>query len=122
MFKKLYQDEAEFVEFVNMVFEKYNMAELAKEYDLKSIFNITKENLDNDRLEFQDVTPYMYFKSKIIGITANKNIKYVLIDEAQDYSISQYKILSMLFKNSNITLLGDLNQSILPFNHHENYN
>ncbi len=122
LFKKLYQDEAEFVEFVNMVFEKYNMAELAKEYDLKSIFNITKENLDNDRLEFQDVTPYMYFKSKIIGITANKNIKYVLIDEAQDYSISQYKILSMLFKNSNITLLGDLNQSILPFNHHENYN
>ena len=64
----------------------------------------------------------MYLKSQIIGISANKNIKYVLIDECQDYSITQYKILAMLFKNSNITLLGDLNQSILPFNHHNNYN
>jgi DNA helicase-2/ATP-dependent DNA helicase PcrA len=44
-----------------------------------------------------------------------------LIDEAQDYSITQYKILAMLFKNANITLLGDLNQSILPFNNHTSY-
>ena len=44
-----------------------------------------------------------------------------MIDEAQDYSLMQYKILSMMFKNSNITLLGDLNQSILPFNKHTNY-
>ena len=63
----------------------------------------------------------MFLKSRIIGISANKNIKYVLIDEAQDYSIAQYKILSMLFKNSNITLLGDINQSILPFNQTDNY-
>ena len=64
----------------------------------------------------------MYLKSRIIGISANKNIKYVLIDESQDYSITQYKILAMMFRNSNITLLGDLNQSILPFNNHIDYN
>ena len=63
----------------------------------------------------------MYLKSRIIGISANKRIKYVLIDEAQDYSVMQYRILTMLFKNSNITLLGDLNQSILPFNHYSSY-
>ena len=49
------------------------------------------------------------------------NIKYVLIDEAQDYSLFQYKILSMLFRNSNVTILGDLNQCILPFTKHDNY-
>lgn len=64
----------------------------------------------------------MFFKSRIIGIGANKVIKYVLIDEAQDYTLFQYYILSMLFKNSNITLLGDLNQSILPFNSYKDYN
>ena len=63
----------------------------------------------------------MFLKSKIIGISANKNIKYVLIDEAQDYSITQYKILSMLFKNANISLLGDINQCISPFNSIQNY-
>ena len=63
----------------------------------------------------------MFLKSKIIGISANKNIKYVLIDEAQDYSITQYKILSMLFKNANISLLGDINQCISPFNSIHNY-
>jgi DNA helicase-2/ATP-dependent DNA helicase PcrA len=121
LYKKLYTEKSDFVEFVTKEFEKYGRKDDVKNFDLSSIFDLTKTNLDLDSIEFQDVTPFMYFKSKIIGITANKSIKYVLIDEAQDYSITQYKILAMLFKNANITLLGDLNQSILPFNNHTSY-
>ena len=121
LYKKLYSNKDEFLSFVKEEFEKYGKQESFKQYDFESIFNLTNEALANDHLEFQDVTPFMFLKSRIIGISANKNIKYVLIDEAQDYSIAQYKILSMLFKNSNITLLGDVNQSILPFNKIEDY-
>ena len=92
-----------------------------KKYDLEFIFDETKTAIEENRLEYQDVVPFMFLKSKIIGISANKNIKYVLIDEAQDYSITQYKIISMLFKNANISLLGDINQCISPFNSIQNY-
>ena len=122
LFKKLYSDKVTFISFVKDEFKKYNKSTELNSYNLEFIFDETSKSLADDSLEFQDVTPFMYFKSRIIGITANKKIKYVLIDEAQDYSIMQYKILAMLFRNSNITLLGDLNQSIIPFNKHENYN
>lgn len=121
LFKQLYSDKAEFISFVKSEFEKYDRADEFDDFNFDYIFETTAENLASDHLEFQDVTPFMFLKSRIIGISANKNIKYVLIDEAQDYSIAQYKILSMLFKNSNITLLGDVNQSILPFNQTDNY-
>ena len=119
LYKKLYSDKKAFIDFVSTVFEKQGRD--SKEYGLSAIFDFTSKALEDDNIEFQDVTPFMYLKSKIIGISANKNIRYVLIDEAQDYSLIQYKIISMLFKNSNITLLGDLNQSILPFNNYNNY-
>lgn len=119
LYQKLYQDKQSFIDFVTMVAKKYNKD--ISEYDLGSIFDLTNEFLQNNYLEFQDVTPFMYLKSRLIGMSANKRIKYVLIDEAQDYSVMQYEIFSMLFRNSNITLLGDLNQSILPFNNYTSY-
>ena len=121
LFKKLYSNKEEFINLVKDVAKKLNREDILN-FNLDFIFDETAKNLSDDNIEFQDVTPFMFFKSKIIGITANKKIKYVLIDEAQDYSITQYKILSMLFRNSNLTLLGDLNQSIMPFNEHNNYN
>lgn len=121
LFKKLYSNKEEFINLVKDVAKKLNREDILN-FNLDFIFDETAKNLSDDNIEFQDITPFMFFKSKIIGITANKKIKYVLIDEAQDYSITQYKILSMLFRNSNLTLLGDLNQSIMPFNEHNNYN
>ncbi len=121
LYRKLYSDKQEFIDFVKDEFDRYDRLSDFDTFDFSSIFDLTNEALSNDHLEFQDVTPFMFLKSRIIGISANKNIRYVLIDEAQDYSIAQYKILSMLFKNSNITLLGDVNQSILPFNKVDDY-
>ena len=119
LYQKLYSDKEKFIEFVQNLAKVKNVD--ISEYDLSSIFDLTNEFLSKGLLEFQDVTPFMYLKSKLIGMSANKKIRYVLIDEAQDYSVMQYEILSMLFRNSNVTILGDLNQSILPFNHYHDY-
>lgn len=118
-FKMIFATKEDFIALSRAELKKCDRSE--NEYDLESIYELTKQNLDEDKLEFQDVTPFMYFKAKLIGISPNKNLMYVLIDEAQDYSLTQYRILSMLFKNSNMTILGDLNQSILPFNHYDDY-
>ena len=119
LYKKLFSDKNAFISLAENVLA--TLGRDKNEYNLGNIFDISIKSLNEDRLEFQDITPFMYFKSRIIGISPNKTLKYVLIDEAQDYSLAQYKIFSMLFKNSNITLLGDLNQSILPFNKHDDY-
>ena len=44
-----------------------------------------------------------------------RNIKQVVIDEAQDYNLLQYLIISKIFKVSNFTILGDINQTINPY-------
>jgi len=121
VYRELFENKEEFFKLVSEVFKKHNCEARLEKFNLEAIFDLTNKALEEDRLEFQDVTPFMYLKSRIIGIGANKNIKYVLIDEAQDYSVMQYKILSMLFKNANIILLGDINQSILPFNNISSY-
>lgn len=115
LYKKLYSDKNEFIALCNDFTRVSGSDNELLKYNLSQIFDTTKANLDSDRIEFQDVSAYICFKSEIVGLTASNTIKYVLIDEAQDYSLTQYKILSKLFKNSSVTLLGDLNQSILPF-------
>ena len=117
-YKNLYGD---FDLFLNL----YKLADPANQlFDrtkLFKIFSITQEYILNDKIEFQEVIPYMYFKSKMFGIKPNTNIKYVVIDEAQDYTYGQLLVISQLFKNSKITFLADFNQCILPFNSIVNY-
>lgn len=88
---------------------------------LSDIFDYTQASLNKNTIPFEDVVGYLYLKDRITGSSLQSNIKYVLIDEAQDYSIMQYKIFADLFKKANITILGDLNQSIMPFSSHQNY-
>ena len=121
LFQQLYENKEEYINFVKSTIKKIDSKSEFLDYDFGYIYDETKRSLDAGEIEYQDVTPYMLLKSRIIGISANKNIKYILIDEAQDYSINQYKIFSMLFKNANISLLGDVNQCILPFNTNTNY-
>lgn len=89
--------------------------------ELKGVFEYTKEQVTKGIIPFEDVTPYMYLKTRIFGSPLQKNIKHVLIDECQDYTLTQYNISSQAFRGAQITLLGDLNQSILPYANHENY-
>ena len=46
------------------------------------------------------------------GFRSYKNVKHILIDEAQDYSPLFYELIRKSFKNAAITIMGDLNQRI----------
>lgn len=62
-------------------------------------------------LEWADVYPFMYAHAKFAGLQKNYLIKHVVIDEMQDYTPIQYKVLNLLFQ-CNKTILGDFGQSV----------
>jgi len=61
----------------------------------------------------EDLAPMVYLYFKVHGNKFQKKA-YVMVDEAQDMSLIQLLTLLQIAKNGNITLAGDLAQSIIP--------
>ena len=123
IYNSLYSDRDRFV---SLVVDIYNSTGVPKANrltikELDEIFNYTSANLAKGNIPYEDVCGYLYLKNRLVGSVAQKKIKFVIIDEAQDYSLMQYKILAGLFSGANITLLGDQNQCIMPFSSYNNY-
>ncbi|MFC5651898.1 RNA polymerase recycling motor HelD [Paenibacillus solisilvae] len=72
----------------------------------------TKETLLRNELFHEDATPYLYVKELIEGVRTNTEIRYVFVDEGQDYSSFQYEYLKKLFPRARMTVLGDFGQAI----------
>ncbi|MFD6441108.1 RNA polymerase recycling motor HelD [Peribacillus sp. NPDC060186] len=72
----------------------------------------TQKMLDEGKLHYEDATPFLLLKELILGFQTNTSIKYVLVDEAQDYSPFQFEFLKRLFPSARMTVLGDFNQAI----------
>lgn len=76
------------------------------------IWRYTRENLETDRLFFDDAVAMAYLYLRIYGSSQYRNIRQVVIDEAQDYYPLQFEIFRMLFPNAKFTVLGDVNQTL----------
>ncbi|KZE77052.1 helicase [Paenibacillus jamilae] len=72
----------------------------------------TKKMLHRNELFYEDATPYLYVKELIEGVRTNTEIRYVFVDEGQDYSLFQYEYLKKLFPRARMTVLGDFGQAI----------
>ncbi len=83
---------------------------LPEEY--KAILEYTCEKLSMGNVDYEDAAALLLLRSELGGIPAVRDIKYVIIDEAQDYTPMQYEIFRQLFPDAGFTLLGDLSQSI----------
>ena len=90
-------------------------------YAYKKHFNRNEniKNLNKKVLNYEDSALFIYLKFLLMDIPYKVSTKLVVIDEAQDYTILQYKIIKMLFRNSNFTILGDVNQTINPYYKYE---
>ncbi len=64
--------------------------------------------------EWSDVYAFIYLKNRLEGLKPRTKVKHLVIDEMQDYSAVQYRVISMLFPCKK-TILGDINQSVNPF-------
>ncbi len=73
-------------------------------------------NFKNSKIiGYEDALLFVYMKGLLEGFGYERNIRQVVIDEAQDYNLLQYLIISKIFRNSNFTILGDVNQTINPY-------
>ena len=91
-----------YIDFFKSKFSKMNM-------DVSYIKN------SRDLLNYDDACLYVYMKCKLFGYNYNTYIKQIVIDEAQDYSMGQLKLINKIFKNASYTILGDVNQTINPY-------
>lgn len=76
------------------------------------ICEATLEKLNEDKLFYEDATPFLLLKELIQGFQINSSIKHIVVDEAQDYSPFQFEFLKRLFPAARMTVLGDFNQAI----------
>lgn len=65
-------------------------------------------------LTIDDLAPILYLKVKLEGLKLDREIKHVVIDEAQDYSPIQFIAVKELTKCSSMTVVGDSNQRLIP--------
>lgn len=83
----------------------------------KTLFSLNKS-----LLKYEDLLPLLYITFELNGYPRDSNIKHVIIDEAQDYTLLQIYMLRKIFPNSSFTILGDVNQTINPYYMYDSLN
>lgn len=71
----------------------------------------TSKVLSSGFVDIEDFAPIVYLKYKIHGVDEKINVKQIIIDEAQDFSVFQLYVLKKII-NSSFTIFGDVSQGI----------
>ena len=74
------------------------------------LFKLRKNRI----LEYTDLAPLAYLHLALDGNITQCRVKHLLIDEMQDYSPIQYKVIQKLYPCRK-TILGDASQSVNPY-------
>ena len=91
--------------------DRYQQVEQAiEDFDWLRIDRIGLRMLQSGNLTAEE---WLYVKMVLTGYS-NRDARYVMIDEVQDYSVPQLAVLARYFKNAHFLLLGDENQAIRP--------
>lgn len=64
---------------------------------------------------YEDICGLLYLYFEIHGYPNSSEVKFVIIDEAQDYSKWQFEFIRSIFNSAKFTILGDVNQAINPY-------
>ena len=80
-----------------------------------SVARDTLETLRAHQLSYEDQIALLYLQGALGGTQKTARIRYVIVDEAQDYTPLQYECIRLYFAQASVTMLGDLDQSITPY-------
>lgn len=81
---------------------------------IESAARYTLATIRAGELHYEDQIALLYLQGRLGGTQKTAQIRYVLIDEAQDYTPLQYECIRLFFAQASVTMLGDLDQSISP--------
>ena len=79
----------------------------------ESIVDMYKEFMDIKTLSYLDLPAILYLMIKLDGKKVKKDIRHIVIDEAQDYSFIQFLVLKELTGCKSYTIVGDSNQRLI---------
>ncbi|KRK99085.1 DNA helicase superfamily protein I [Companilactobacillus futsaii JCM 17355] len=70
------------------------------------------QDFNNKQISMNNLSPYLYLYDLVTGKHGELEMKFVFIDEIQDYTPFQLAYMKYKFPRARYTMLGDLNQSI----------
>lgn len=82
---------------------------------LKSLVEHSIKVINSNKLEIEDLAPLMYIQYLVHGVQDKIDIKHVVIDEAQDFSLFQIFALKKIINRNAFTILGDICQGIYSY-------
>lgn len=90
--------------------------------DFDGLYNESKEYLNKGKVRYEDLGSLLNIAMKLYNTSSFKEIKHVVIDEAQDFGIFHFNMLKKLFSNATFSIFGDLNQSIYSYRGVDDWN
>ncbi len=63
----------------------------------------------------EDLTALLYLSIKLEGLNCGREIKHVVLDEAQDYNKLAFYVINKLTNCLGMTVVGDKNQKLIPY-------
>ena len=95
-------------------YNKFLMSDEFKEVCQEEVQTVNKR-----MLEYPDLIGMLYLNFEFMGYPKNNSINHLVVDEVQDYSPLQLKMISKMFNGATITVLGDANQTVNPYHKYE---
>lgn len=121
----LYPKSDVMIYYKDLITEPENIYKFGDKLEYLFVDSMTKSTLEymrKKKIEFEDLTAILYLKYKIFGLEKKMSIKYIVIDEAQDFSLFQIYVLKEMFGTELFTILGDLSQGIHSYRGTKNWN
>lgn len=101
------------LEIRDLVRDVMNARESLKWLDGEDVYDIYKRYNDDKTLIDEDLAPMLYLGINLWGLKSKDDIKHVVIDEAQDYSSLQFRVIQELTGAKSFTVVGDCNQRLI---------
>ena len=89
--------------------------------NVKGFKTSTSKRLSKKVLSRDDIAAVLYLKSKLDNVKEYNSIVHVVIDEAQDLGLLDFKVLKKLIPNATFSIFGDLNQAIFSYRSVKNW-
>ena len=115
-FAKLLRKSANFQKDYAEIYQKFWQSEFCK---MPLSEKHSRSFVQKDVLYYEDALLFAYIKGTLEGYIYEGSIRQVVIDEAQDYNLLQYMIITKIFRKANYTILGDIHQNINPYYSYE---
>lgn len=102
--------------FNNLLISPFNIyKKFIESINQEELKNITLNSLKKKEISRDDLIAIMRIKERIYGLDISEETIHVVIDEAQDFSYNEFKLIKKIFYKATYSIFGDLNQSVFAY-------